>query len=116
MSIVRIESGVLLTGGALDAARYCVDVAQRARARNGLPPSVALARLAEALAAPGQEDNPDEPAGQPDLVTTEEAAEMLGVSLRTARRLAPLLGGRRIGGRWLLDRQAVTEHKEGKTA
>ena len=117
MTAYRMPAGaVLLDGSALDAARYAVDVAQRARARNGLPRSVALARLAEALAAPGQEDSPDEPAGQPDLVTTEQAAEVLGVSLRSARRLAPRLGGRLVGGRWLLDRQAVAEHLEGRTA
>ena len=34
----------------------------------------------------------------------------------TARRLAPKLGGRNIGGRWLLDRHAVAEHLQGATA
>lgn len=114
MSAVRLPAGaVLLTGTALDVARYACDVAQRARARNGLPPSRDLARLADALAAPGQTDSADEPAGQGDYVTTDQAADLLHCSPRTARRLAPALGGRLVGGRWLLDRQAVAEHKEG---
>ena len=113
----RLPAGsVLLTGSALDAARYAVDVAQRARARNGLPPSTALARLAAALSPAGQTDNPNEPTGEADDMTTEEAARLLGCSPRQARRLAPALGGRLTGGRWLLDRVAVAEHtEEGST-
>lgn len=38
---------------------------------------------------------------------TGEAALVLGVSERRARYLAPSLGGTRIGGRWILDRDAV---------
>ena len=102
MSVYRLPAGaLLLTGTALEACRYAVAVAQRARARNGLPPSTQLAQLGEALAAAGQTDSPAEPAG------------LLGCSERKARRLAPQLGGRLTGGRWLLDRVAVTEHLEG---
>jgi hypothetical protein len=114
VSVYRLPAGaLLLTGTALEACRYAVAVAQRARARNGLPPSTQLAQLGEALAAAGQTDSPAEPAGQPDNVTTSEAAALLGCSERKARRLAPQLGGRLTGGRWLLDRVAVTEHLEG---
>lgn len=114
MTVYRLPPGaVLLTGTALDAARYAVDVTQRARARNGLPPSSALARLAAALAAPGQTDTAEEAPGQGDYMTTDEAAHLLGCSTRQARRLAPALGGQLVGGRWLVDRLAVTEHTEG---
>lgn len=106
---------LLLTGDAVHALAYAVHVAQRARARNGLPPSRALAALASAA---GQQDT--QPAPQPDTepewITTEEAAQMLGISNRQARRLAPALGGRLTGGRWLLDHRAVTEHQEGSAA
>lgn len=114
--IASIPAGsVLLTGQSVEACRYAVDVAQRSRARNGLPPSTALAQLAGALSAAGQADMPEEPEGQPDNVTTTEAAALLGCSERQARRLAPALGGRLTGGRWLLDRVAVAEHIEGGT-
>lgn len=117
--IVPVEHGVLLTGSAIDAVLYAVDLAQRARGHNGLPPSRMLAALAEALAAPGQTDTATEPVRHPEgvgvreTVSTQEAANLLGRSPRTVRRLAPQLGGRRVGGVWLLDRQAVTEEAEG---
>lgn len=106
---------MLLVGSALDAARYAVDVAQRARSRNGLPPSGSLARLAAALAVPGQTDSDEAPTREAEHMSIPEAAELLGCSTRTARRLAPGLGGQRIGGRWLLDRQTIEEHNEGRT-
>ncbi len=113
--VQRLAPGVvLLTGDAVDALAYAVAVTQRARQRNGLPPSRALTALA--MAATGHADNniqPQEHDEPHDLMTTEEAAHMLGCSNRQARRLAPQLGGRLTGGRWLLDRQAVTEHQEG---
>lgn len=113
--LMRITDGLLLTGRALELAGYAVKLAQRFRARNALPPLAALDQLATALAAPGQPDTPAEPVGDPETVTTDQAAELLNCSTRQARRLAPALGGRLVGGRWLLDRQAVTEHLEGMT-
>lgn len=120
MTVYRLPPGaVLLTEADLDICRYAVDVTQRARARNGLPPSSALARLAAALAAPGQTDSTNEPTehdghqdevGRDEPITVAAAAELLRCSTRTVRRLAPRLGGRRVGGQWLLDSVAVTEH------
>lgn len=46
-------------------------------------------------------------------VPLDEAADRLGVSLRQARRLAPRVGGRKIGGRWFVDEMALREHIEG---
>lgn len=114
MPVTRIDHAVILTGSALDAVAYAVAVAQRARHRNGLPPSRMLDALAAAVTAPGHADALEDGPGDADTVTSDQAAELLGVSARTARRLAPKLGGRLIGGRWLLDRQAVAEHIEGK--
>lgn len=121
MTVLRIPAGaVLLTGSALEAARYAVTVAQRARRRNGLPPLGSLVALAEALDAAasvgGHEDTTDDTPGEADYMTTDEAARLLGCTPRTARRKASALGGRIIGGRWLVDRQAVAEHLEGMTA
>lgn len=114
MAVHRVPDGaVILTGTALEAVAYAVDVTQRARARNGLPPLQTLEALRQAVAGPGQPDNPTEPGGHPDTVTTEQAATALAVSPRTVRRLAPKLGGQLVGGRWLLDRHALTEHLEG---
>lgn len=117
---LRIQDGVLLTGRALDVALYAVKVAQRSRARNGLPRLLVLEELEAAMSPRGQTDIAEEPTGQSvDVVvamTTEDAASALHCSARQARRLAPALGGRRVGGRWVYDHQAVLEHIEGRTA
>lgn len=120
MTAYRIPAdAVLLTGATLDTVRYCLRIAQDHRRRNGLPPSVDLAALAAAVSPAvspaGHADMPSDLVGQPDAMTTGEAADALGYSPRQVRRLAPALGGRLIGGRWLVDRQAVAEHVEGST-
>lgn len=112
--IARIEHGVLLTGREIEAVGYAIKLAQRVRARNGLPVSRDLAALAAALAATGQSDSPGQPEDDTDFIAVSAAADLLGASERTARRLAPRLGGRKIGGRWLVDRQAVVEHAAGQ--
>ncbi|MGS2805957.1 hypothetical protein [Nocardia sp. MW-W600-9] len=55
-----------------------------------------------------------EPSGL-TLLTAEQASAALDVTPRQARRLGHRIGGRRIGGRWLFDRDAVTEHRDGRT-
>ncbi len=116
MSVHRLPAdAVLLTGNALDAARYAVHIAQDHRRRNGLPPLAALAALAAAMSPGGHADTPAPLVGEADYMTTDEAAALLGCSERHVRRMAPALGGRLVGGRWLVDRQAVAEHIEGST-
>jgi hypothetical protein len=60
--------------------------------------------------------NPEPPAAEVVpaslRVGTGEAAELLGICERQARSLAPGLGGRRIGGRWVLDRDAVLAERQ----
>ncbi|REE74380.1 hypothetical protein C8E05_3815 [Rhodococcus wratislaviensis] len=109
---------VLLTGPAVGAVRFALAIALAARRRNGLPVPVPLAELAAELSVGGHTDAKAKGGSntEPRHITTEEAAQMLGCSNRQARRLAPQLGGKLAGGRWLLDRAAVTEHLEGRTA
>lgn len=115
MGALTLPAGsLLLTGRTLQTVGYAVDVAQKARRRNGLPPSRELAALAELLAVNGQTDSPEQPPGEHDAMTIHEAAALLQQSTRTVRRLAPQLGGRKVGRSWLLDRQAVTEHRDGR--
>lgn len=115
---LRIQDGVLLTGRPLEVALFAVEVAQRSRARNGLPPMQSLEALRVAMSPRGHADGAEGVGGQAgdqdeEMVSTQVAAQLLGCSNRQARRLAPLLGGRLVGGRWLVDRQAVNEHNAG---
>lgn len=117
MGALRLPAdAVILTGDALPLVAYAVDTTQRARARNGLPPLASLDALRALVAPVGHADTADDADGYPELVTTREAAELLHRSVRTVRRLAPGLGGRLVGGRLLLDRQAIIEHQQGATA
>lgn len=119
MSVYRVREAVLLDGEALALARRCVEIAQAARRRNGLSPDRRLVALAAALAGPGQPDSDHDTPGDDGVmssfVTIAQAADMLGVSERTVRRLAPGLGGRKAGAVWLVDEAAVIEHREGTT-
>jgi len=119
MTTQRLDTdALLLTGDSITAVRYAVRVAIAARHRNGLRVPASLAELAAAVTDPGRTDTEPEPAqhDHTEMIDTREAARMLGCSNRQARRLAPLLGGRIHAGRWLLDRDAVTEHLNGRTA
>ncbi|MDX5565647.1 hypothetical protein PYK79_23185 [Streptomyces sp. ID05-04B] len=48
-------------------------------------------------------------------ITTGQAAALLGLTERRVRQLAAGGMGRRAGGRWLIDRTAVEEHRQQRT-
>lgn len=117
--LVRVDAGVLLQGRMLEVARYAVETTQNHRLRNELPALPSLEWLAQALTAVtanGHTDSDQQPVGEADYMTSEEAAQALGWSPRTVRRHAAKLGGHKSGGVWLVDRQAILEHIEGATA
>ena len=119
--IARVPAGaVLLSGADLETALYAIREAQQRRRSNGLSPSVQLQLLRDAMAEAGRPDVADGKAGESepvfDNLTIAEAATLIGCSPRHARRLAPGLGGRRVGGQWLLDRLSVLEHVNGASA
>jgi hypothetical protein len=117
-------TAVVLTGEWVDAALQAVLIAARSRARNGLRNSATHLALAQALnaamsarghaAVRAIEDWEDHLQQEPPTVTVAEAARQLGLSERHTRRRAPQLGGKRIGAVWLLDQDAIDEHKKGR--
>ncbi|WP_373199840.1 helix-turn-helix domain-containing protein [Mycobacterium marinum] len=119
-----VAGGVVVVHGvSLRVARDAMTIAASARRANGLPVSPAYLELAEAFDAAmsaARQCDVAQPAvlqhypQKTPTVTIAEAAEALGLSKRQTQRLAPRLGGRLIGGRWLLDEQAVREHLEGR--
>lgn len=52
-------------------------------------------------------DEPDERSS--DVMDATEAAQRLGVSIRRVQQLAPQLGGRKVGNRWVFDRDRILE-------
>ena len=120
-------SAVILTGESVEAALQAVLIAARARTRNGLPNSAAHLELAKALAEAMSANASARGRSVIDkaellqaiteqerlTVTIEDAARQLALSERQVRRLAPKLNGRKINGQWLIDQDAINEHKEG---
>lgn len=119
--VLRVDAAVLLTP---EAARVMVDLARRyewviaARgARLAAPYAALLAQLEEASAdgAPDADARTSVPPAPwlalsaHDLVSTVEAATLLGCSPGNVRDLARrgALPAHRTGGRWLLERDAV---------
>ena len=119
----RVGGVVVISGNAARTLCEAVLIAERSRRSSGLPLSrdyaTIAAELHAAMSAAGQSDVRSDPDPKTDVVhptvTIEQAAEVLGVSKRQARRLAPDLGGRIVNGGWLLDPQAIREHIEGRT-
>lgn len=116
---------VILSGAWVEATRQAVLIAVRARYRNGLPISASYSALTSALNTAVMSANghlavrktevlQDLPHEHP-TVTIDQAATQLGLSARQVRRIAAELGGRKIGGRWLLDQTAITERSTAWT-
>ena len=123
--LVVAGSCVVLTGDWLRVAAQAVKIAERHRQRNGVPVSRSYEMLrdalSEAMAASGHSDTERVPvlgtfSHDHPTVPIERVADQLGISVRTARRKADKLGGRKIGGRWFCDELAVREHCDGSRA
>lgn len=120
--LLRVDGVLVVSGAAARTLCEAVLIAERARRSAGLPLSRDYETLAQELyatmSASGQSDIAADAACDPEVVgptvPIEQAAAELGCSKRQARRIAPELGGRIVGGRWLIDRHALNEHLEGR--
>ncbi len=122
-AIIRLGGGqVLLRGPAvLDAARLVEHGVRLTRQRDNIAPNPHVLSLLDALRAEAGElmsavghsdvrDHDDQPPSEHEEITAAEAAELLGVTDRHIRRLAPDLGARKVGGAWVYERSAVTAY------
>ena len=122
VGVQRIPAGVLLTGQMVTVALRAVDITLRALARNERPREPSLEALhtvlSECLSECPRPDTVNRTAEHTTsgcgLLSSCEAAELLSCSTRTARRLAPKLGGTLIAGRWMIDSAALAEHRAGR--
>jgi hypothetical protein len=120
--LVVAGAALILTGDSLKDALDAVLIAARTRTRNGLSDSTLLA-IAKAIATAMSANGPSDVRSAPELqhypqlvptVTVADAAQQLNCTHRHVTRIAPKLGGKKIAGRWLLDQDAIDEHKEGQ--
>jgi hypothetical protein len=115
--LLRAGAVVVLSGPAAAAALQALKIAIRARRANGAPQSAVYAALAVALTdAVAVDGHADDHEPTPLLLSIErptvpitEAAARLQLSRRQTRRYVKQLGGRKIGGCWLLDEESVRE-------
>lgn len=114
MTAARLRDAVLLTGRDISIVAATVHNARFARLREGRSPDAELERVAAVLSARPQADSHNHPAHHDEHMTTSQAAELLGISARTVRRIAPQLDGIRSGNRWLVSTRAVNEHLAGR--
>ncbi|RDH75505.1 DNA-binding protein [Mycolicibacterium moriokaense] len=120
--LIRVDGVVILTGRALRTTLSATLTTIRSRRRTGSPNDeyeVLAGEIIAAMAAAGQTDVHSPTIShpvpeQPTVPITQEVADRMNVSLRQARRLAPQLGGKKIGGRWFVDEAALREHIEGR--
>ncbi|ORB84676.1 hypothetical protein B1987_13705 [Mycobacterium kansasii] len=102
-----------------EQALYCANELIDRRRRAGVPVPAWMTRLAHrldltsALSSAGHENDSDNAAlDANELVTTAEAAELLKVSTRQARRLSRDLDADTIGGRLVYRRSTVIEYAQ----
>ena len=79
-----------------------------------MPPTVSRARavlartLSSAMSLERQEIESDDEQSIPEhIIGSDEVAKALGVTPRTVQRNAEALGGRRISGAWVFDRDEI---------
>lgn len=107
-----------LTDGQVEAALYAVtDLVARRRLEGSPVPAevVSLHRTLTAASVCGTEN--DSPASELDddpIVDSTEAAELLGCSTRWVRCIRADLDGRKVGGRWVFQRQDIVNYARAR--
>lgn len=125
---VQVFPGVvILTGTALDDANYLFAAGLREAAKNGYPTGrleqmreaikqAGVARARQRASVMGVDcaycGRDDEVAA--DTISTRDAAALLGMPLRSCQRLAKQGLGRKVGGRYVLDRDLVIAEAQAR--
>lgn len=104
---------LIATGAELAAVTRAIVHYRHARRQAGMPPDPVLERIAASLAHVRVDvrADTDQEAGR---LTTGEAAQLLGRSARTVRRMADRLDGTKTDQGWRIPAAAVLEHLGGR--
>jgi hypothetical protein len=114
---------VRLSPDDIERALYCVSELVDRRARAGIPVPEWMRRLgrqlnlASLMSCDGHETcSAGEALDAETLISTTEAAEILGLSTRHVTRLATDLDGENLGGVWVFKRSTVVEYAQERTS
>jgi len=108
---------VKLSDDGVRAALFAVSdvVARRRMFGQPIPPAVVTLRQQLLIAsACGSERSSEAEQLDDDLIDSDAAAEILGCSARWVRELRADLDGKKLAGRWVFHRRAVTDYAEGR--
>lgn len=127
----RLGPAVLLRGQGVLDVRALLELGLKTAARDGIGASPRIVELrlvldaaaAEVMSAPGHADVRSEPDSRSwskeEVLTTEEAAQMLTISTRHVRRLArdgELEGHQRRDRTWIFTRASIDAYDHRRTA
>lgn len=104
-----------LTDDQVEAALYaiCDTVARRRLENRPIPQEViALQRVLSIASECGTETECSSKESEHDLISSDEAAEILCCTARRVTQIATDLDGRKIGGRWVFPRGPVLEYAD----
>jgi hypothetical protein len=113
--------GEVLTLGELSVARTAIaeTIIRHRRARALVP--VALHQVLQRIdtllltsAASANGRGETAVVEESNWMSTTEAAAQIGCTARRVRQIAPRIGGRRVGRRWIFPARAVREHAHGR--
>ncbi|MGV6990873.1 helix-turn-helix domain-containing protein [Gordonia amicalis] len=110
----------LLSQSQVRTALWAIEELRRRRRLVGQPVPPALADLHHHLIMSAHGPAPEVSAPQSksrpiEAIDAQEAATILGITPRHARRLAADLDAQRIAGRWVFNRHNVIAYAEGRT-
>ncbi|WP_138842750.1 hypothetical protein [Rhodococcus pyridinivorans] len=117
-SVQRLgDDALLLTGDAVTAVHWLLNVSISARFRNGRNVPTNVAELARQLTGRGQINTAAGGFGhaRADVIGVDEFARILGLSRRQARRIAATIG-RLEAGRWVIDTDTAHHYARNRTA
>lgn len=103
-----------LTDEQVAAVRYCIADTIRRRRLGNIPIPQWLRDLSIAVSSRGPEYQPAQPHSKGQLISSAQAAKLLGCSRRHVSRIATDLDGQLVAGRWMFHRAAVAEYADAK--
>ena len=110
----RLPQAMMLTPAALAAPLLTVLGPGRRQYRDGLP--AALVEWFRELEQLADEQPTGRPSAPVEWITADRAAMLLGLSIRQTTSMASRMGGRKVGGRWMLNAHVVVEEAEARSA
>ncbi len=114
MGTYRLPQAMMLTPASLAEPLLTVLKPGRQKYRDALP--AALVEWLRDLEQLADEPAAVTPSAPVTWICANQAATLLGLSIRQTTAMASRMGGRKVGGRWMLNAAIVVEEAEARSA